>query len=203
MAISVVSFSFPRAAQPEARGLTLLGAGFLYRIFSPNWSGLQKLTDFLSSPSYIIVQSPTQYLPITGHLNGMFDRHQAEITVMQFTGHSLPVYQSATVPWDFNPVPYCQPSLPTPMEYALPPSLEWHVWRDRRSIYNTSRRNSANWSPRWRYLCFNLRKRSWEKPESIYWLWLLKRTNTLNNFVQIICGKNRYRKLLLFSNDYR
>ena len=26
-----------------------------------------KLTDFLSSPSYIIVQSPTQYLPITGH----------------------------------------------------------------------------------------------------------------------------------------
>ena len=26
-----------------------------------------QLTDFLSSPSYIIVQSPTQYLPITGH----------------------------------------------------------------------------------------------------------------------------------------
>ena len=45
-----------------------------------NWSVLQnspiskqvwspKLTDFLSSPSYIIVQSPTQYLPITGHRN--------------------------------------------------------------------------------------------------------------------------------------
>ena len=30
----------------------------------------------------------------------MFDRHQAEITVMQFTGHSLPVHQSVTVPWD-------------------------------------------------------------------------------------------------------
>ena len=26
-----------------------------------------KLTDFLSSPSYIIVQSPTQYIPMTGH----------------------------------------------------------------------------------------------------------------------------------------
>ena len=70
--------------------------------------------------------------------NGMFDRHQAEITVMQFTGHSLSVHQSVTVPWHFNPVPYCQPSSPTPMEYALPPSLEWHVWRGRKSIYNRS-----------------------------------------------------------------
>ena len=40
---------------------------------------------------------------------GMFDRHQAEITVMQFTGDSLPVHQSMTVPWDFKSVPYCQP----------------------------------------------------------------------------------------------
>ena len=32
----------------------------------------------------------------------MFDRHQAEITVMQFTGHSLPVHQYMTVPWDFT-----------------------------------------------------------------------------------------------------
>ena len=61
-----------------------------------NSSELQ-LTDFLSSPSYIIVQSPTQYL-----WNGMFDCHQAEITVMQFTGHSLPVHQSMTVAWDFT-----------------------------------------------------------------------------------------------------
>ena len=47
---------------------TLLGAGFLFRILSP--TGLvSKLTDFLSSSSYIIVQSPTQYLPINGHRN--------------------------------------------------------------------------------------------------------------------------------------
>ena len=112
-----------------------------------------QLTDFLSSPSYIIVKSPTQYLPITGHRNmhfhrlwnGMFDRHRTEITIMQFTGHSLPVHQSVTVPWDFNPVPYCQPSSPTLMEYALPPSLEWHVWRGRRSIYNTYT-PPKNWS---------------------------------------------------------
>ena len=96
MAISVVSFSFTRAAQPEAWGPTPLGAGFLYHILSP--TGLvSKLTHFLSSPSYIIVQSPTQYL-----WNGMFDRHQAEITVMQFTDHSLPVHQSMIVPRDFT-----------------------------------------------------------------------------------------------------
>ena len=34
--------------------------------------------------------------------NGMFDCHRAEITVMQFTGHSLPVHQSMTVPRDFT-----------------------------------------------------------------------------------------------------
>ena len=43
----------------------------------------------------------------------------AEITVMQFTGHSLLVHQFVTVPWDFNPVPYYHPSSPTPMEYAI------------------------------------------------------------------------------------
>ena len=31
--------------------------------------------------------------------NRMFNRHQAEITVMQFTGHSLPVHQSMSVSW--------------------------------------------------------------------------------------------------------
>ena len=34
--------------------------------------------------------------------NGMFDRHQAEITVMQFTGHPLLVHLSVTVPRDFT-----------------------------------------------------------------------------------------------------
>ena len=41
---------------------------------------------------------------------GMFDHHQAEITVMQFRGHPLPVHQFLTVLWDFNPVPYYQSS---------------------------------------------------------------------------------------------
>ena len=52
-----VSFSFSWAAQPGTLGPTLLGAGFLYCILSP--TGLvSKLTDFLSSPSYIINQRP-------------------------------------------------------------------------------------------------------------------------------------------------
>ena len=80
---------------PSPLGAVLSTASCYQRVWSP------KLTDFLSSPSYIIVQSPTQYLPITGHrnvslplsLDGMFDRHWAEITVMQFTGHSLLVHQ--------------------------------------------------------------------------------------------------------------
>ena len=55
--------------------------------------------DFLSWLSYIIVQRPFN-LPLN-LWNGMFDRHQAEITVMQFIGHSLPVHQSMSVPWDF------------------------------------------------------------------------------------------------------
>ena len=45
--------------------------------------------------SYIIVRRPLDLW------NRMFNRHQAEITVMQFRGHSLPVHQSMSVPWDF------------------------------------------------------------------------------------------------------
>ena len=47
-----------------------------------SFSGPQ-LSDFLSWPSYIIVQRPLNH-PLN-LCNGMFDRHQAEITVMQFT----------------------------------------------------------------------------------------------------------------------
>ena len=41
--------------------------------------------------------------------NRMFNRHQAEITVMQFTGHSLPVHQSVLAQWDLHLVPYYKP----------------------------------------------------------------------------------------------
>ena len=56
-------------------------------------------TWLLSWLSYIIVQR-TLDRPLD-LWNRMFDRHQAEITIMQFTGHSLPVRQSMSVPWEF------------------------------------------------------------------------------------------------------
>ena len=43
----------------------------------------------------------------------MFDRHQAEITIMQFTGHSLPVHQSMSVSWTFTFSHFCQPNPPS------------------------------------------------------------------------------------------
>ena len=55
--------------------------------------------DFFSWLSYIIVQRPLNR-PLNA-CNGMFDRHQAEITALQFTGHSLPVHHSMSVPWEF------------------------------------------------------------------------------------------------------
>ena len=45
--------------------------------------------------SYVLVRRPLDLW------NRMFNRHQVEITVMQFRGHSLPVRQSMRVSWDF------------------------------------------------------------------------------------------------------
>ena len=53
--------------------------------------------------SYIIVHRPLDR-PVD-LWNCMFNRHQAEITVMQFRGHSLPVRQSMRVSWDFLACP--------------------------------------------------------------------------------------------------
>ena len=119
MAVNVVSFSFSRAAQPEAQGpISLLDDGFLYCILSttsldPNsiggpegpfgltWLSLPhlvslQLSDFLSLQSYILVQRPLNR-PLN-LWNGMLDRHQVEITVMQFRDHSLSVHHSEVGP---------------------------------------------------------------------------------------------------------
>ena len=145
MAISV-SFPLSRVAQPEAWGPTLLGAGFLYRILSPNppiSKLVSKLTDFLSSPSYIIVQSPTQYLPMTGHVSLPLSL-EWHVWLSSSGNNCHAVHWSLSsgasvydCTMGFYLVPYCQPSLPTPMEYATSASLEGHVWPGRRSTYNT------------------------------------------------------------------
>ena len=53
----------------------------------------------LSWLSYIIVLRPLSRL--LDFWNRMLDRHQVEITVMQFTGHSLPVHQSMSYHGNF------------------------------------------------------------------------------------------------------
>ena len=115
-------FPILQGCSTRGPGAQLSAGYFLYSIISPTLLIPKLSLNFLCTELYNS-STPTQYLPITGHQNmhfrhlwnGMFDHHRAEITVMQFTGHSLLVHQFVTVPWDFNPVSYCQPSLPTPM----------------------------------------------------------------------------------------
>ena len=111
-------------AQPEALGSTLLGVGFLYCILSAT-SLVPKLHRGSRGPLRSDVASPTTFrlqLPLSNWnwnskstvlfsvltelynssrpfdlWNHMFNRHQAEITVMQFRSHSLPVRQSMRV----------------------------------------------------------------------------------------------------------
>ena len=71
------------------------GCGFPYHISSLTPS--PTVTWFLSWLSYIIVQRPLD-CPLD-LWNGMIDLHPAEITVMQFIGHSLLVRQSMSVSW--------------------------------------------------------------------------------------------------------
>ena len=75
----------------RSRGPLRLGVAFpttscLRRLWSPTQSGPPTQSDFLSWLSYIIVQRPLNLW------NGMFVHHQVDITVKQFTGHSLSVH---------------------------------------------------------------------------------------------------------------
>ncbi len=91
----ISNFSGPQTPSGFPRALSA-GCGFPYHISAITPS--PTLTATLSWLSYIIVQRPLSRL--LDFWNRMFDRHYAEITVMQFTGHSLPVHQSMSVPWE-------------------------------------------------------------------------------------------------------
>ena len=102
---------------------SLLDDGFLYCILSatsldPNSSGgpeglcglmwlslphlvYNSFSNCLTSVLTELYNNSTLNNRLLDLWNSMFDRHQAEITVMQFRGHSLPVHQSMSVPWDF------------------------------------------------------------------------------------------------------
>ena len=76
----------------------------------------------LSWPSYIIViRSLDRLLDLW---NRMFNCHQAEITVMQFRGDSLPVRQSMRVSWDFLACPILLANF-RPRDFLSKLPLEW------------------------------------------------------------------------------
>ena len=116
----VVSFLFSRCST-GALGSTLLGAGFLYCILSASsqdlnssgpkgpfglmWLSLLRLVyNSVRSSTQLARRTQLSYIIVRRPLdlwNRMFNRHQAEISVMQFTGHSPPVHQSRGIPWEF------------------------------------------------------------------------------------------------------
>ena len=93
--------------------------GFPYHISSisvSNSTGNSSRTQ--TQLSYIMVQRPLDLW------NRMFDRHQAEITVMQFPGHSFPVHQSMSVPWKFFSSSHFISQFPP--TFPLLTAIEWH-----------------------------------------------------------------------------
>ena len=111
--------------------------GFPYHISPPTvWNPLAgtQLPQLPSWLRYIIVQR-LHDRPLD-LWNRMFNRHQAEITVMQFRGHSLPVRQSMRVSWDIFTLSHFISQFPPTrfplitvirMYHFLPVHhLEWH-----------------------------------------------------------------------------
>ena len=132
---------FPRASSA--------GCGFPYHISSitpsPTVTSIVTVTWLLSWQSYIIVQRPLDR-PLD-LWNGMIDRYPAEITVMQFTGNSLPVHQSMSVSWAL-PCPISSAKSTHAISFDYWPlecvtsfrciTLQWHVCSGRRSKYNNT-----------------------------------------------------------------
>ena len=132
---------------PSPFGLVWLSLPHLVSLrlqLSATWTQLAWLPSWLS---YIIVQRPPDR-PLD-LWNRMFNRHQAEITVMQFRGHSLPVCQSMRVSWDFFSSSHFISQFP-PTRFPLLTAigmchffsvhhLELHFGPGRRSKYNNTR----------------------------------------------------------------
>ena len=95
--------AFLSRSQPEARGpSTLLGAVFLYHILSPNWSGLQNSIGDPEGPFCRVLFFSTASSLQTDWIS-------CALSYIIVHAHSISPHN-----W--------------PSEYALPPSLEWHVW---------------------------------------------------------------------------
>ena len=94
----------------ESQRPLLPGGGFLYHILSLTHlisnSLISWLTELYNSSIAhsisILMASQAGICHFQRLWTGTFDHHQAEITVVQFRGHSLPVHRSMIVPWDFT-----------------------------------------------------------------------------------------------------
>ena len=118
-----VTFPFSWAAQQGVLGPTLLCSGFLYRILSPTCL-VSKLTDFLSSPIYIIVPPPPSSC----------GRHN--LALIQ------PVHGQ-----DYNILIIPRPDVPVIYIRAFPILTAWPGYR---SIYNTyTKQNCLKWNCFW------------------------------------------------------
>ena len=124
-----------------SRGPLLLVGGFPYHILSP--TRLNSNSDFLSSLSYIIVQSPTQSLE--WHVWSSSSRNNCH-AVQRTLSSGASAYECIM---GFYLVPFCQPNPPTRFlliighwNVSLPSSAslwKWHVWLGRRSIHNKTK----------------------------------------------------------------
>ena len=99
----------PQLLNRGSWGPSLLGAGSLYSMLS--------LTDsnFLWPELYYCF-TPTQPFSNTGQLNMQLPLSLEWHVWSSSNGnncHAVPVHQFVTALWDFNLVPYCQPSSPT------------------------------------------------------------------------------------------
>ena len=105
MTISVVSFLFTRAAQPEAWGPSQLNAGFLYCILSP--TGLQ--TPWLPVLTELYNSSIAHSISLEWHVWSSSSGNNCH-AVDRSLSSGASVYDCTM---GFYLVPYCQPSLPT------------------------------------------------------------------------------------------
>ena len=182
-------------AQPEVLGSTPSG---LFRgpprsgVAFPTTSGLYCLEvcwQLLWHPnSTELNNNSTPTRSPTGCLNRMFNRHQAEITAMQFRGYSLPVHHcNGTIGPSPCPISYLNP--PT---RSLPITGRWNVslpsgvlpWN---SIFGPGRRSKYN-NLRYKWMTLT---RSHDQTLGLVWLQLLKQsTLALNCYESHFYGRH-------------
>ena len=138
IAISVVSFSFSKAAQRRPGGLALLDAGFLYHTLSPTSLQTHWLPVFTELYNSLIAHS----ISLEWHVWSTSSGNNCH-AVHRSLSSSASVYDCTM---GFYLVPYCQPSPPTRFlpitDIGMCHFLPVHhfgmaCWPGRRSIYNT------------------------------------------------------------------